>query len=378
MSDKIKVAVIAAGGRSKYVVSNLLRDSERNVEIVSVYDPDKEVAKDALEQWQSPATKICDSYDEAINFPGVTWVMVFSPNAYHCEHILAAFEAGKHVFTEKPLATSIEDCVKIRNAHAAHPELFFATGFVLRYSKLYQMAKAKLVSGELGKLLAIQANENIAPAHGGYIMCNWRRYKSEAGPHILEKCCHDLDLINWFTESRPRYVTAFGSRRFFIPENNFLMEKYGDKTFVSWPDPHGIKNPFTGDGDMIDTQISAAEFENGIFVEFMATMSNAKPERRMLFTCTEGTMSVELYSMTFTCSKLGEQADNTVKLTGDGHGGGDDFIMKELYDTMTNGTPVKCSGREGLESAVYAMAIDEAMTEHKMVDLTPVWEALDK
>ena len=156
------------------------------------------------------------------------------------------------------------------------------------------------------------------------------------------------------------------------------MEKYGDKTFVSWPDPHGIKNPFTGDGDMIDTQISTAEFENGIFVEFMATMSNAKPERRMLFSCTEGTMSVELYSMTFKCTKLGENANYEVKLTGDGHGGGDDFIMKELYATMKDGAPVKCSGREGLESAVYALAIDEAMTERKIVDLTGVWAALDK
>ena len=101
MSGKIKVAVIACGGRSKYVVSNLLRDSDRNVEIVSVYDPDKEVAEGALKQWESPEARICDSYEEAINFPGVTWVMVFSPNAYHCEHILAAFAAGKNVFSEK-------------------------------------------------------------------------------------------------------------------------------------------------------------------------------------------------------------------------------------------------------------------------------------
>ncbi len=378
MSEKIKVAVIAAGMRSQMVVKNLLRDSGGNVEVASVYDPDREVAEKALKYWESPDTRICASYEEAIAEPGVTWVMVFSPNARHCEHVLAAFAAGKHVFSEKPMATSIEDCVRIRDAHAAHPELFFATGFVLRYSLLYRRAKELLTSGEYGRILSVEANENIAPEHGGYIMCNWRRHKSEAGPHILEKCCHDLDLLIWLTESRPLRVSAFGARRFFRNENDFLMEKYGEKTFVSWSDPHGLKDPFTADSDLIDTQISAAEFENGVFVQFAASMSNAVPERRMRFNCSEGTVTLELYRMTLTCRKLGETTENTLRFTGDGHAGGDDFIMKELYETMSRGVPVKCSGREGLESAVYALAIDQAMTERRIVDLGPVWEKLDR
>jgi len=181
---KIGVAVIGAGGRGQGVTLNLLNDSKRRVKVVSVYDPDKACARSALACWNSPEVKICATYQEAIKRPGVDWVLVFSPNAYHRDHIIAGFKAGKHVFSEKPLATSIADCQAIYAAHRK-TRLLFATGFVLRYAPIYRKVKEILESGKIGKLLSIDANENITPAHGGYIMMNWRRRTKIAGPHIL-------------------------------------------------------------------------------------------------------------------------------------------------------------------------------------------------
>ena len=378
MSKKIKVGVIAAGGRSQGVVNNLLRDSDRNVEIVAVYDPDKNEAKRALELWRMPDARIADTADQVFQDKTVEWIMIFSPNSNHRASIEAAFAAGKHVFSEKPLATTIEDCKAIYDAHRKHPELKFATGFVLRYAPLYREAKRLLDSGALGKLLSIQANENIMPDHGGYIMCNWRRLTKFSGPHILEKCCHDLDLINWFCGSIPRRVASFGRLDFFVPENEKLMDKYGKKTFVAWRDPHGQPSPFTSDKDLMDNQVSIAEYRNGILVNFMATMSNPLPERRMYFSCTEGTMVLELYTSTLQYRLMGEQYVHTRSFGADGHGGGDDFIMKELYATMSEGVAPKCSGNEGLESAVFALALDEAARKGEIVDLEPVWKAMGR
>ena len=375
---KIGVAVLGTGGRSCGVVGNLLRDSGDGVKILAAYDPDtKEMAK-AVGGWKhSGITKECASVDEAIRTPGVEWVMVFSPNAFHREQVVAAFEAGKNVFSEKPLATTIEDCRKIYEAHQKSGKLF-ATGFVLRYAPIYRKAKELLDSGRLGKLIAIDGDENIAPAHGGYIMCNWRRLTKYAGPHILEKCCHDLDLINWFTGSLPSRVASFGGRNFFLPENEPLMEKYGRKTFCSWPDPHAIPSPFSGDTDLMDNSISIAEFRNRVRVSFMATMSNAIPERRLYFSCSEGTMKLELYAGKLQYRVLGGEGTVEVALSGDGHGGGDDYIMKELYDSMTTGVRPKCGGNEGLESAVYALALDKSARTGQIVDLEPVWKSLER
>ena len=375
---KIKVAVIAAGSRARLVVKNLLRDSERNVVIASVFDPDQAVMEEAiLQHWNSPEAKRCRSSEEAINTPGVEWVMIFSPNAYHKEHILQAFAAGKHVFTEKPLATSIEDCQEIFEAYQKAGKLF-ATGFVLRYAPIYRKAYEILNSGKIGRLLALEANENIAPDHGGYIMCNWRRHTSEAGPHILEKCCHDLDLINWFCDSLPSRVASFGGRNFFIPENRKLEEKYGVKQFKTWWDPHAIETPFSGDTDLMDNSVSIVEYRNRIRVAFTATMSNAIPERRMYFSCSEGTMRLDLYTGKLFVKKLGDEGILEVSVSGDGHGGGDDYIMKELYESMTTGALPKCSGNEGLQSAVLALALDKAAQTRDIVDLEPVWKSLGR
>ena len=377
MEKTINVAVIACGSRSRCVMGHLLKDSNRNVKILTVYDPDREVVKRALKEWNSPESKICRSYKEAINFPGVEWVMVFSPNAYHKEHILAGFAAGKHVFSEKPLATKISDCQQIFQAHQK-TNVKFATGFVLRYAPIYRKLKELLDSGEYGYIISVDANENIAPQHGAYIMQNWRRLTKYAGPHILEKCCHDLDLINWFSGSLPSRVASFGGRNFFVPENEKLMEKYGRDTFCTWWDPHAISSPFSGDTDLMDNSITIAEFRNGVRVSFMATMSNAIPERRMYFSCSEGTMKLDLYTGKLYYRCLKGEGTIEVALPGDGHGGGDDYIMKELYDSMTTGTKPKCSGNEGLESAVYALALDEAARTRQVVDLEPVWKKMGR
>lgn len=377
MEKKIKVAVLAGGNRARYVVENLLKDSNRQVEIIAIYDPDTEVAKGALEKWESPNATLCDSWQQAVAFPGADWVMIFSPNCFHKEQILGAFAAGKHVFSEKPLATHIEDCQEIYEAHQKSG-LLFATGFVLRYSLLYRKAKEILASGKLGKLLVLEGNENITPPHGGYIMCNWRRKTEMAGPHILEKCCHDLDLINWFIGSLPSKVAAFGNRDFFRPENQYLIDKYGKSKFISWWDPHRTETPFTDDTDLMDNMTTIAQFRNGVRVSFTATMSNTIPERRMRFNCTEGTMTLELYKGTLSWATLSAPAITTLDFTCDGHGGGDSYIMKELFETMTTGVAPKCSGNEGLESAVYALALDKAATSGEIFDLEPVWKSMGR
>ncbi|OQA79956.1 MAG: 1,5-anhydro-D-fructose reductase [Lentisphaerae bacterium ADurb.Bin242] len=374
----ISVAVIAAGGRSQGVMERLLADSGNRVVIRSVYDPDRAVVQTALARWKTPDAKVCSSMAEAVGTPGVEWVMVFSPNVFHKEAIVAAFRAGKHVFSEKPLATTLEDCKEIYDAYLASGCLF-ATGFVLRYSPVYRKAKELLDSGILGKLLSVDATENLAPAHGGYIMQNWRRLTANAGPHLLEKCCHDLDMLNYLIGSLPSKTAGFGGLDCFIPENESLFRKYPKGTYDSWEDPHRTpESPFTSEKNIKDTQVVIFRYRNGVKVQFQATCCNAIPERRMYFSCTEGTLLLDLCRSELKYCIIGDDSVRTVPFAADGHGGGDNTQTRELYEVMCTGLPPRAGGSEGLESAVVALAADQAINEERVIDLEPVWRSLGR
>lgn len=108
--EKIPIVVAGAGNRACAVIQSLLKASRNEVEVVAVYDPDPVVARRSLEEFfHAPSAEICTSWDEALKFE-TPWAFVISPNVCHKEQILAAFAAGKHVFAEKPLATTIADC----------------------------------------------------------------------------------------------------------------------------------------------------------------------------------------------------------------------------------------------------------------------------
>ncbi|WFB36968.1 Gfo/Idh/MocA family oxidoreductase [Kiritimatiellota bacterium B12222] len=371
------IAVIGAGNRSRELVRQLLELADETLQIVSIYDPDPEVVRRAKETWTAADAVQADSALAAIQTPGVDWVMVFSPNSFHAEHILQSFEAKKHVFTEKPLATSIEDCVAIQQAHAGSG-LLFATGFVLRYAPLYQAIHKLLRSGDFGPIISIGASENIKPGHGGYIMRNWRRFTNQAGPHVLEKCCHDLDVLNWFCNDIPKQVSAFGGNTVFIPENEGLMEKYGAETFLNWEDPHAVGSPFTSEKDIMDTMGAVMSYRNNIQVTFQITTSNAIPERRMFISCLEGTIIGELYTGRLQYRRLGDEEETIETYPGGGHGGGDPHIMGALLKSIQNGEAPLCSGEEGLRSAIVAIALDQAAREQQVVPLNPIWKKIGR
>lgn len=374
-----KFGVLGTGLRATGICELLLKCGNK-VSLRAVFDPDKARAKELIEKCglDQGKVKICNKYEEITSDPELDWTMVVSPNYLHKDHIIASFENGKNVFAEKPLATTVEDCQAIYNAHKKSRKMF-ATGFVLRYAPLYVKAKEILDSGILGKIISIDANENIAPDHGTYIMRNWRRLTKFSGPHILEKCCHDIDLLNWFIGSIPSQIASFGGRNFFIPSNKHLVDKYKD-TFTSWVDPHSEKCPFTSEKDIMDNQVAIMEYRNKVRVMFQATMSNSIPERRMYFSCTEGTLITEFYSSKLKFRRVGcEEPLQTLTFTGaELHGGGDSRIMQSLYDSMTKGSEPQCSGNEGLESSVVALSIDKAREKNTILNMEPIWEKLGK
>ncbi len=373
---KINIGLIGCGGMGMSVINALLAVDKR-LQVYGINDPDERSIKKALEQIK-PSPKVFDDYQSLVSDPEIDWVMIASWNCFHKEQTIAAFEAGKHVFCQKPLATNLEDCKAMNDAWKKSGKMF-NIGFTLRYSPHYRKIKELIKEGVVGKIVSMEFNETLDFNHGGYIMGDWRRLRKYAGTHLLEKCCHDIDLVNWMIESRVKRVASFGGNDFFKPENEKHVERIGKNKDGVWPYKTwaGLvaKNPFTADKDIVDNQVAIIEYDNGVRATFHTNCNAGIPERRMYILGTEGAIRADVLTGKIETKRIGFDTlleDVSTGASG-GHGDGDVVLVAELADSMLNGIKPTVSLKEGMEASVTAFAIDEAVDTGKVVELNSLW-----
>ncbi|PCJ60596.1 MAG: oxidoreductase [Planctomycetota bacterium] len=373
-----KIAIIGCGARITGLAKKVLSISN-NIEIVALYDTEINQMDKINSSLGIKAQKM-DSLEDLLALDEVSWVMIGSYNALHANHIVDSFAAGKNVFCEKPIATNLEDCKKILIAKEKFGKQFML-GFTLRYSNHYRKIKELLDSGEIGDIISLEFNETIHFDHGGHIKCCWRGQKQFTGTHLLEKCCHDVDLVNWMVgDASAKYVSSFGGINFFKPENEYRMKelqkgKKGQPAYCAWPKAHN-KNPFTIKSDVIDNQVAIIEFDNQVRATFHTNLNTAIPERRLYIIGTHGTIRSDLIAGQIELQKIGyefEREDLSFGVT-DGHGGGDDILSKHFTEMVLNQAPSLTSVEDGVKAAVTCFAIDQAMDERRVVDASSLWD----
>ena len=375
----VGIGVIGCGGR----ISGLIRQLPGlgdDVAVTALCDPNPDSIRGAREHYAAEA-KQYDDYHALVQDPNVDWVLIGSWNCQHREHTVAAFEAGKHVFCEKPLATTLEDCVAMQEAHA-RAGTQFSIGFTLRYSPHYRKVREILEAGEIGEIVSFEFNETLDFNHGGFIHGDWRRKTEWAGTHLLEKCCHDIDLANWMVGSLARRVASFGGCDFFTPQNVHHQERIGPHpenghpAFQTWWKRPESDNPFTADKDIIDNQVAIIEYANRVRATFHTNCVAGIPERRMYICGTEGAIRADVIAGAIEVRRYGWDTEIEPRSTdaSGGHGGGDQVLTESLVESMLRGAEPFTSLEDGLKSAVTCFAIDDAMERREVVDVTPYWQ----
>jgi len=373
----IKIGAIGVGQRLRRLICLLLHQQGFNYQFVALADESTEALEATLEAisgFQDSRPQTFSDYRELLAIPDIEWVMIGSKNYLHVSHSCDAFAAGKHVFSEKPLAIDVEECARIREAQKVSGKLF-ATGFVLRHSLLYSnVHRIVAVEKLLGRLVSVEANETLHPAHGGYIMRNWRRFKDQSGPHILEKTCHDLDILQWIIGSVPTRVAAFGGTNIFIPENA-PSTKAEEDYYKLWPQAWEDVDPFRTEKTIEDNVVAILNYRNGVHCTFHTNACTAWPQRRILICGVKGTLQADLITSQITYQLIGpNQPTHIIDISNsDSHGGGDDLIVSDLARSMCDGSKPKATGEEGFLSALICLSIDEARESQQMVDMEPIW-----
>ena len=193
--DKTRYGVIGLGWFGEKHLEALAGNPA--VEIYALCTRTPERLAQVAERFQ--VRKTYTDYREMLADPGLDSVSITTMWDQHRDPTLAALEAGKHVFLEKPMASTVQDCQAIVDAAAASSGKFMV-GHICRFNPRYAAAKLAVDEGRLGRIVALYARRNLPAWIGSQVL-------DKIGP-IIGDGVHDTDLMLWFTGAR--IVSAYG------------------------------------------------------------------------------------------------------------------------------------------------------------------------
>ncbi len=373
----MRIVTAGMGLRAGHVLRTL-KEAMPEAEFVGFYDPQP--------------THL-DMLGEVPRFPSVEAMLsdarpdlycVFSPNVFHLDQIRLGLEAGVQVFTEKPVVISFEETLELARLLSIHGGARRAmVGLVLRYSQHMVDLRWAMSQGWLGRVASLEANEHIGPYHGAFFMRDWRRRDAYAGGFMLEKCCHDLDIYNMVTGSRPRRVASFGGRKSFLPENAPASNAEAEIFHVKKSVWEQTDDPFRSDGDIIDYQTAILEYETGASLAFHTNLNVPDEERHFLVVGTHGMAEGDFVRGYLKVTardgrRLMDQDYSRGAAAKGAHYGADEMMCADITKYLrgeTDSLPV--SILDAMEAGVAALALDEARGAGRVVDLTATWTKLD-
>ena len=374
----MRVVTAGIGLRAGHILS-LMKAEMPEMDIVGFYDPQPtHLEMIGLDTPEFPSVKaMLDDTRPDLLFVG-------SPNEFHLEQIELGLKANVRVFTEKPVVTSFEQTWALAGLLAEYGPDRVLVGLVLRYSQHMLDLRVALEAGDLGQIASLEANEHIAPYHGAFFMRDWRRMTSHSGGFMLEKCCHDLDLYNMITGSRPWRVASFGGRRSFVPENAPAENSAHDIYHVKKSVWNSTDDPFRSDGDIIDCQTAILEYESGASMAFHTNLNVPDEHRRFCVIGSKGMAEGDFVRGFLRVTRAHDNkrlVDNDYSAT-DGkigaHYGADHLMVQDIVQFLRGDIgDLPVSVIDALEAGVSALALDEARADGKIVDLRPIWEKFD-
>lgn len=374
----MKVAVAGTGLRPAHVLS-IMQAEMPEMRMVGYHDP-QPVYADRID----PDMPGFDSVEEMLDTTRPDLFFVGSPNVFHLDQIRAGLERGIRIFTEKPVVTTLEDTFALAELLARHGTDSVMVGLVLRHSRHMIDLRAAMAAGVLGNIVSLEANEHIGPYHGAFFMRDWRRMVHWSGGFMLEKCCHDIDLYNMVTASRPARVASFGGRKSYVPENAPTSNAENEIMHVKPSVWNSVDDAFHSDGDIIDYQTAILHYETGASLAFHTNLNVPDEHRRFCIMGTHGMaegdfvrgyLKVTLRDGTVWADHDYTRGDHPAN---GNHYGADNLMVRDIAAFLrgeADSLPVGVV--DALEAGVAALALDQARIEGRIVDLTGTWARFD-
>jgi len=242
--------LIGYGSWGRYHARSIVEG--RGAELLAISARSAESCQDARE---AHGVDAYTDYRDLLARPDIEVVDVAVPSYLHAEMAVAALQAGKHLFLEKPMAVTVEECDAIIEAAAEVGRKLYV-GHEMRLSPLWGRAKQLIEEGGLGQLRYGMVDLWRNPYRLG--TRGWRYDPARVGSWILEEPIHFYDLARWYMDGVGEPVSVYARANAREPRAERLYDNF--TTMVNFPD----------DAYVVISQTLAA-FEHHQSVKFTGT-----------------------------------------------------------------------------------------------------------
>lgn len=283
--SKIGIGVVGAGGRSQ-VLQGVATDSRIDIRAVTDISPDR--LKWFRDQVSATARTYTD-LEAMLAQKDVNAVAIMSPDSLHEEHAMAALQAGKHIYLEKPMATSIEACDRIIVAAAkAHRQV--TVGLNMRFMPMFKRMRDIIRRGDIGDIKAVWVRHFVGRG-GDYYFHDWHARRANVFSLMLQKASHDLDMIHWLTGHQTLRVAGFGGLDYFggaLPDDLRCPNCDQQRSCPEYSDNERTLCAFRSAVDVEDNEMAILELAGGIRGAYLQCQFAAEYHRNFTIIGTEG------------------------------------------------------------------------------------------
>lgn len=380
--EPIKVILIGAGNRGTTYTNNMA-DMPEKYKVVGVAEPIESRRNYIKDKHNIPEDMCFSDWREILSLGKIAdMALISTMDNDHFEPAVAAANLKYDILLEKPITGDPKSCKIIADtAEKNGVKIVICT--VLRYTPMFNTLKNMIDSGKIGKVMSINHEECVGNVHQShsFVRGNWGN-EERSSCMLLQKSCHDMDILQWLLDKKCVKVQSFGSLSYFRKENApdgapeycidgcpkadtcpynavklYLDDKENDWfrttcTREAYPDDDMVKKAISTtqygkcvykcDNDVVDHQTVNLLFEDDVTVTFTMNAFNKGGRFIHIFgtngeihAAIEGNTPIEIYDFE---TKETEYIPMEGKdgIAG-GHGGGDKGLVRDLYDYL-NGT----------------------------------------
>ena len=421
-NTKKKVIVIGAGSRGKGYSDIMKKHFSEDFSVVAVAEPVDD-RRDYMMRTHAIPEELCfNTWEPLLEMDRMADVAIISTmDRDHYAPAMAAIKKGYNLLLEKPVSPTPEECREIQKA-AEEAGVFVLVCHVLRFTEFFISLKDIIDSGEIGEVVNIQHIECVGNVHQShsFVRGNWGN-SERSSDMLLQKSCHDMDILAWLVDKKCLRVQSFGGLTYFTRENapegspeyciqgcpvgescpynavKLYLERKNSDSGGKWfrtaatklTEPtdgdveQALRNTQYGkcvykcDNDVVDHQIVNLEFEGGVCVSFTMSAFN-KGGRYIRIMGTKGEIDAkmagsEIRIYSFATGQWQDYDRNkhsgSEHITG-GHGGGDNGIILALRDLL-DGKKSKsvCGIAESCDNHMIVFAAEESRRSGTVVSL---------